>query len=135
MYNIGFTVTGKYSNITQFIYDIENDSKLGFKIEDFNMTPAESALNLQGKFSCKDVRIEISETSIGTINNSNTGIIAEQPQGPNETMTTDQNATNTTGQANTTQNTTDTSTPGSADTTSQNGSNTTLGNTSTEVTQ
>lgn len=101
MYNIGFTVTGKYSDITQFIYDIENDSKLGFKIEDFNMTPNEDATNLQGRFSCKDVRIEISDTGIGIINNpNNIGVIEGQDQGTDagttDTGTTDVNGTTST---------------------------------------
>ena len=37
-YKLNFTVTGSYVGITDFIYAIENDSKLGFKIDDFVMT-------------------------------------------------------------------------------------------------
>lgn len=136
MYNIGFTLTGKYTDITQFIYDIEGDSKLGFKIEDFNMTPNESAVNLQGKFNCKDVRIKISETSIDNINNSNTGVIEGQGEASNS-VTTDTNTTNSNGQGQVeaTQNTVNTGAPSGTDTTNQYTSNVSSDNTSTEVAQ
>ena len=39
LYNLNFTVTGDYMDTTNFIYDIENDSKLGFKIDEFKMVP------------------------------------------------------------------------------------------------
>lgn len=38
-YNLLFTATGTYVNITEFIYQIENDSTLGFKIEKFKLLP------------------------------------------------------------------------------------------------
>ena len=34
-YNLNFTVTGAYARIAEFITDIEDDSSLGFKIEEF----------------------------------------------------------------------------------------------------
>ena len=37
-YNINFSVSGKYVNISQFITDIENDSDLYFRIYNFKMT-------------------------------------------------------------------------------------------------
>lgn len=36
-YNLNFTVTGGYVGITDFIYDLENDEKLNFKIENLKM--------------------------------------------------------------------------------------------------
>lgn len=36
-YDLNFTAEGDYVGITDFIYDIENDSSLGFKIEKFKM--------------------------------------------------------------------------------------------------
>lgn len=38
-YNLDFTVVGRYSDIAEFIFAIENDDKLGFKIEKFSMKP------------------------------------------------------------------------------------------------
>ena len=37
LYCLKFSVTGDYTNTTNFIYDIENDSNLGFKIDNFEM--------------------------------------------------------------------------------------------------
>ncbi len=64
-YDLKFTVTGSYISITDFISDIENDSTLGFKIEEFSMIPnSENTNELQAKFTCKDIEIkDVSETS------------------------------------------------------------------------
>lgn len=60
-YDLNFTVSGKYSDITQFIYDIENDSKLGFKIEKFKMVPSENGV--QATFSCTEIKIDIENSN------------------------------------------------------------------------
>lgn len=39
VYNIEFTLVGDYVNITDFIYDVENDDELNFYISDFKITP------------------------------------------------------------------------------------------------
>ena len=36
-YDLSFTVYGEYISILDFVSDIENDSELGFKIENFKM--------------------------------------------------------------------------------------------------
>ena len=56
-YNLNFTVTGSYISITDFISSIENDSTLGFKIENFKMVPSNSQ-NLKATFVCKDILIK-----------------------------------------------------------------------------
>lgn len=38
-YNLQFTVIGKYINVTDFMYDIENDTDLNFKVSNFIMVP------------------------------------------------------------------------------------------------
>ena len=40
VYDLNVTVKGEYIQITDFIYDIEKDDTLGFKILKFKMTPA-----------------------------------------------------------------------------------------------
>lgn len=57
LYDISFTLTGQYLDISEFIYAIENDSKLGFKIEEFTMTPY-SDESLQTTFVIKNVAID-----------------------------------------------------------------------------
>ena len=92
-YNLNFTVTGSYISIIDFISDVENDSTLGFKIEQFKMTPGGSTSNLQATFVCKDIAInkDFEQATADTTTNT-------------DGNTTDGNTanTNTTNTANTT---------------------------------
>lgn len=56
-YNLDFTVTGTYDGITQFLYGIENDSELGFKIESFNITSGTEEQGLIATFTCKNITV------------------------------------------------------------------------------
>ena len=58
LYNISFTALGEYISISEFIRAIENDSKLGFKIEDFTLSPSSSTENLQATFIIRNVSID-----------------------------------------------------------------------------
>ena len=61
-YNLKFKATGSYISIIDFISSIENDSALGFKIEEFKMNG--SGEKLQATCVCKDITIkDISETT------------------------------------------------------------------------
>lgn len=66
-YNIKFTVTGEYIPISDFIYDIEDDSTLGFRIEDFGLVAATTedgnVSNLQATFTVKNIAINIPTTT------------------------------------------------------------------------
>ena len=106
-YNLKFTVNGSYISITDFISDIENDSTLGFKIEEFKMVP--SGNDLQATFICNDIAIkQVSATSNPDIglpqndtnntNNSNTTNNGTSGTNSNNTInsTTTGNTTNTT---------------------------------------
>lgn len=98
-YNLKFTVNGSYISITDFISDIENDSSLGFKIEEFKMVPSSGGAELQATFTCKDIAIEgVSESSSTSTNIENpTGM--ENPDGmtnnTEQSNTNSGNATNT----------------------------------------
>ena len=78
-YNLNFEVFGQYTDVTQFIYDVENDSKLGFKIEDFKMQSGgtvrtvdsdgneiSSSSGVVGRFSCKEIRIDLKDVTTTT---------------------------------------------------------------------
>lgn len=54
--NIQFTITGDYSQIILFVEDIEDDSELGFRIENFKLVSGGSSL--QATFTVRNVRIE-----------------------------------------------------------------------------
>lgn len=75
VYNLNFTATGTYVGIEEFITDIEDDSKLGFKIEDFKMTASsENGSTVQATFTCRDITINgISSSTVNvTTTDSNT---------------------------------------------------------------
>ena len=96
VYNLNFTVTGGYVQIEDFISSIENDSTLGFKIEEFKMAP--SGDTLQATFVCKDVPIkELSST---------TSVTPKTQQDENTTGNTTNAAANVTTNSNTATNTT-----------------------------
>ena len=68
VYNLNFTATGSYVGIEEFITGIEDDSKLGFKIENFSMTSSsENGAEVQATFVCKDIKIQgISNSTVTT---------------------------------------------------------------------
>ena len=94
VYDLNFTAFGSYVGICEFIRDIEDDSDLAFKIEQFSMTTGESTSSLRATFVCKNIPIEgISSIDTNHSANENT---------TNSTNTNDTNTNNTnTNNANT----------------------------------
>ena len=103
VYDLQFTATGSYISITDFISAIENDSSLGFKIEEFKLVPSSSGSDLQATFVCKDIAIKDVSQSTTTDSNMPTDGTTNGAN-PNNTNNTDTNSTaNTTnGTANNT---------------------------------
>ncbi len=54
--DLSFTVNGSYVGITNFIYAIEDDDQLDFRIHNYKMLPYQNDI-LQATFIVKDVRI------------------------------------------------------------------------------
>lgn len=109
-YNLNFTVTGGYVQIEDFISSIENDSTLGFKIEEFKMAP--SGNDLQATFVCKDIPIKhVSSTTTVTQNTTTDGnnTANTNTAGNNTTGNNTANAVNNTNTTNNTTNNTTTS--------------------------
>lgn len=81
IYNLNITATGSYIAITDFISAIENDSTLGFKIENFKIG-ANQGDTLQATFTCSGISIkgissitqQITETDNANITNNTTNI-------------------------------------------------------------
>lgn len=75
--NLDFTVDGSYIAITNFIYAIEDDTELDFRIYNFSLLPKEGNI-LQATFVVKDIRITSSSlndsltSSIQTTTTENT---------------------------------------------------------------
>lgn len=68
MQDLKFTVQGQYVGIIEFIYALEDDSELNFRIENFKMTPIED--NLVATFNVKNVRVK--EENVNNKPNINT---------------------------------------------------------------
>ena len=103
VYDLKFTATGSYISITDFISAIENDSMLGFKIEEFKMNPAASGSDLQATFVCKDIAIEdVSTTTSNTEADGNNNANENNTDANNTTNSSNSNNTsNTTNTSNT----------------------------------
>lgn len=104
VYDLKFTVTGSYISITDFISDIENDTTLGFKIDEFKMVPSGNEGDLQATFICKEISIkDVSETTPeNTENTQNDG--NDQNTTGTDNNTTNTNSTNNTSNTNSTVN-------------------------------
>lgn len=63
-YDLNFTVTGTYVGITEFIYDLDNDSSLLFKVENFKLLPNGEEGILVATFTCKDISINLDSSAI-----------------------------------------------------------------------
>lgn len=73
-YNLNFTVTGSYIGIINYIYSLENDSELSFRIENFKITSAGNDVTATfavSNIGIKEETITTSNTSNSSIQNSN----------------------------------------------------------------
>lgn len=77
MSDINFTVSGTYNSIIEFIYDIEDDDRLGFEIKNFKMSKGGSGV--QATFSAIGVPINNENlttlTTQSTTDSTNTALI------------------------------------------------------------
>ena len=139
LYNLNFTANGEYVNITNFIYDIENDSKLGFKIDEFKMTASGENGGLTATFVCKEIPINVgtidqatsngqSGVSDGSSNSGNTAGTTSQATNGTSTSTSTSTSTNSTSNT-----TSGTSSSNAATSSSTGGTSTTTGTTSTST--
>lgn len=94
--DLKFTVDGSYIGITNFIYAIENDTDLNFRIHNFKLLPYQGSEVLQGTFTVKNVVIQG--------NSSNKSVTSNTNKSTNTTNTTNTTAdTNNTTAQNTVQ--------------------------------
>ncbi len=99
-YDLNFTVNGSYIAITDFISDIENDSMLGFKIEEFKIRQDSSDTDLVSTFVCKNIAIQdVQETTNSSgqtdDNNTNSNSTNTNNTNTNDTNTNNANTNNT----------------------------------------
>lgn len=109
LYDLNFTAEGAYVGISLFLADLEDDSFLDFKIENFALTKGESTENLKATFVVKDIPIKLENLSANTSSSSDTtGSANNTTDNTSNTTgnTTNNTATNTTTNSNTNTNTT-----------------------------
>ena len=109
LYDLNFTAEGAYVGISLFLADLEDDSFLDFKIENFALTKGESTENLKATFVVKDIPIKIDNLSANTSSDSETtGSANNTTNNTSNTTgnTTNNTATNTTTNSNTNTNAT-----------------------------
>lgn len=104
-YDINFTITGTYVNISEFLIDIEDDSSLAFKIEEFNMMASEEIGNIvQANFKCKDIPIKgVSNNSITSTDTNNIDNSINTTNSTEKGTKNNVNTTNSSSTANTVQ--------------------------------
>ena len=92
--NLYFTATGTYAGIAGFIENIEDDSTLGFRIEDFKMVASSEGTNiLQATFTCKDIIIRGVSTNSTTTDTTNTTNTTNTENSTVDNTTTSENNT------------------------------------------
>lgn len=111
--DINFTVQGTYIGITNFIYAIENDQDLNFRIQNFKLVPDQGNI-LKGTFVVKNIAIQgntsgqQSTTNVTETNNSNSASSATNQSSNTQQSTNQIQNTEVNNQASNTTNTTST---------------------------
>lgn len=111
--DINFTVQGTYIGITNFIYAIENDQDLNFRIQNFKLVPNQGNI-LKGTFVVKNIAIQgntsgqQSTTNVTETNNSNSASSAANQSSNTQQSTNQIQNTEVNNQASNTTNTTST---------------------------
>lgn len=72
--NLSFTVTGNYIAVINFVISIEDDSQLGFRIENFKILPGGGDNGRQATFTIRNVRIKQENIAASTTPSANTSI-------------------------------------------------------------
>lgn len=83
--NLNFSVIGSYMGIRNFIYSIENDSDLNFKIEGFKLTSGSDAEKLSCTFSVSDIAIKQENVTVSTSTSTNSNTDANNITSNNTT--------------------------------------------------
>lgn len=69
--DLRFTIQGSYIGITNFIFAIEDDTELNFRIKNFKLLPYQDSI-LQGTFTVTDIAIQGNTSTQSITNNAST---------------------------------------------------------------
>lgn len=86
--NLAFTVTGNYIAVINFVLSIEDDSQLGFRIENFKILPGSGENGRQATFTVRNVRIKQENATASVQTDTTTQEPTNNPN-PQTTTTTD----------------------------------------------
>ena len=89
--NLLFTVTGNYIAVINFVLAIEDDSQLGFRVENFKILPGSGENGRQATFTVRNVRIKTENATSPTTDTTTTP--DAQSTIPDQTGTTDPSQT------------------------------------------
>lgn len=106
-YNMSFTATGEYLSISEFVYAVEKDPNLGFRIEEFALVPY-SENSLQATFIIKNIPIDPNSISTTTGISGDNGNGAQTKDSTNSNNNTTSTNTTTTSVGNNNSNTVNT---------------------------
>ena len=108
-YDLIFTAEGRYIGIIDFLYAIEDDNELEFKIENFKLLPSTTNSSLVvATFTVKNVRINIGDVvnqAQNIVTNTTENETEEEVEEENTNNTTNESADNTTQENTTNENT------------------------------
>ncbi len=89
--NLLFTVTGNYIAVINFVLSIEDDSQLGFRIENFKILPGSGENGRQATFTVRNVRIKQENATSAVSTDTSTPDAQQATDTTNQTGTTDTN--------------------------------------------
>ena len=92
-YNLNFTVTGSYIGIINYIYALENDAELAFRIENFKISSA-GTNDVTATFTTSNIAIKEESITTATSINNNVASQNEDKNSKNTTENTTNNNTN-----------------------------------------
>ena len=90
--NLLFTVTGNYIAVINFVLSIEDDSQLGFRIENFKILPGSGENGRQATFTVRNVRIKQENATASVTPDTTT---SSDPDAQSTTTTDGTGTTNT----------------------------------------
>lgn len=89
--NLSFDVQGQYTAIIEFLYAIEGDSELNFKIESFKVAPNSTNSILEATFTVNGIRIKTEDTSAALKQSTTQNDESTTNQASNQTNSENQN--------------------------------------------
>lgn len=86
-YTLNFTTTGSYVGVISYIYALENDSDLSFRIENFKMVSGDSS-NVTATFTVNNIAIKAETVTSSVTSSSSSGTSLNNSESTNSEINT-----------------------------------------------